>query len=375
MSDGAHRRWTLSDWQEMFEEIYGHRNKASNEVYIWFRLLEEIGELVKETRYKNRDGIKYHLPDVLAWIYAFCLIKGFDLSQIVLERYKEGCPWCKQEKCICPPGKLGYTSVESNKKPKKTSEKTTPQLSIFNKSEWTLGDWEVEFEKIYGDRNDQLEWLQVAARLTEQAGDVAKIIRQRQETELLKQRVADVFAWTIAVFNSLKATGLSGDIQFADLVFNKYPNWCPKCHLRPCKCPSPIVKVFISSVMSETTNERSLAKQVLEEERFTPVMFEDFKGQFFFDQEAEAIKNLQESDLLLLILDKTLTSSVFTEFYSAISLDKPVLIFLKDRIEPVSEELQKFLTNVGRKYKYERFRDDQNDFRYKLLTEIRRLRQ
>jgi hypothetical protein len=57
MSNSVQRRWKLSEWQEMFETIYGHRNKASNEVYTWFRLLEEIGELVKETRYKNREGI------------------------------------------------------------------------------------------------------------------------------------------------------------------------------------------------------------------------------------------------------------------------------------------------------------------------------
>jgi len=374
MSNGAHRRWKLSDWQEMFESIYGHRNKASSEVYIWFRLLEEIGELVRETRYKNRDGIKYHLPDVLAWICAFCLIKGFDLNEIVLERYKEGCPWCKQGTCTCPPGKLGYTSVESIKKHRKTPKKPVFQTSMFYKSEWTLEDWEAEFERIYGERNDLLEWLQVAARLTEQAGYVAKTIRQRQETQILKNGIADVFAWTIAVFNSLKATGLTGDIQFADLIFDKYPNWCPKCRSRPCKCPAPIVKVFISSVISETVDERFLARLTIEEERFIPVMFEDFKGQFFFDQEAEALKHLQESDLLLLILDKTFTSPVFTEFYTAVSLDKPVLIFLKERIEPISEELQKFLTNVGRKYKYERFRD-QDDFRYKLLLELRRLRQ
>jgi thiol-disulfide isomerase/thioredoxin len=229
-------------------------------------------------------------------------------------------------------------------------------------------------EGIYGDRNNPLDWLQVAARLTEQAGIVAKIIRRREETDVLKQGVADVFAWTIAVFNSLKASGLSGDVQFADFVFDKYSNWCPKCRSIPCKCPSPIVKVFVSSVMSETGNERSAAKQTLEGEHFTPIMFEDFKGPFFFDQEAEAIRNLQESDLLLLILDRTLTLPVHTEFYSAISLGKPVLIFLKERTEPLSEELHGFLTNVGRIHKYEYFRD-QDDLHHKLLAEIRKLRQ
>ena len=375
MSNGAHRRWKLSDWQEMFEAIYGYRNKASSEVYIWFRLLEEVGELVRETRYKNREGIKYHLPDILAWICAYCSIKEFGLNKIIVDRYKEGCPWCKSVKCICPPGKLAYIPAKSIKKTKKIAKKkVSGDPALFDKSIWTLKDWENEFEEIYGERNNPLEWLQVAARLTEQAGYVAKTIRQREETYVLKQGLADVFAWTIAVFNSLKATGLEGDVQFADYVFDKYPNWCPKCRQRPCQCPAPIVRVFVSSVMNETVNERLSAKQILQEERFIPVMFEDFKGKFFFDQEAEALKHLQESDLILLILDNTITPPVFTEFYMAVSLNKPIIILLKERIKPVSEDLQEFITNVGRKYKYERFRDI-DDLRYKLLQELRRLRQ
>lgn len=374
MDNIAHRRWKVSDWQEMFDAIYGHR-KVAGEVFIWFRLLEEIGEITRETRYKNREGIKYHLPDVFAWTCAFCSLRGFRISQLVVDRYNEGCPWCKNPRCVCAPGKIAYAVDKPLTKSKKVAEKKgSHEPTMFDKSEWTLGDWESELTKIYGERNDPLDWLQVAARLTEQAGYVAKVIRQRQDVQILKNALADVFAWTVGLFNSVKATGLTGDVQFADFVFDKYPNWCPKCHNRPCKCPAPVVRVFISSVMKETADERILVRRVLEEQRFIPLMFEDFKGQFFFDQEAEALKHLQESDLLLLILDNSLTSPVYTEFYTAVSWGKPVLIFLRERVDPVSPELKEFLSNVGRQYKYERFRDG-DDLEFKLLQELKRLRE
>jgi len=82
MTDGAHRKWRISDWQKMFATIYGHRNRVSSQTEMWFRLLEEIGELVRETRYRNREGIKYHLPDIFAWTCAFAAVNGFDLEGI-----------------------------------------------------------------------------------------------------------------------------------------------------------------------------------------------------------------------------------------------------------------------------------------------------
>jgi len=324
MGNGAHRRWRISDWQQMFATIYGHRNIAAGPAGIWSRLLEEIGELVRETRYRNRDGMKYHLPDIFAWLCAFCSVQGFDLQQIVSDRYRGGCPWCKNVTCLCPPGPIARSSPEQPKQQKKAKRQKATSPTLLDSIEGTLGDWESRLNNIYGERNSPLEWLQLAARLTEQAGYVTKTIRLRQETEVLRQGIADVFAWSVALFNSLKATGLTQGVELADFVFDKYPNFCPKCRATPCACPAPVVRVFVSSVMDETREERSLARDVLCEGRFVPVMFEDFKGQFFFDQQAEALKHLQECDLLLMILDNSITQPVITEFYLAVALQIPV---------------------------------------------------
>jgi hypothetical protein len=162
------------------------------------------------------------------------------------------------------------------------------------------------------------------------------------------------------------------EITFADIVFDKYPNWCPKCRKRPCACPAPVVRVFISSVMTQDTRaEREAARDVLLDTHLVPVMFEQFEGRFAFDQEAEALRHLAESDALLLILDNSLTSAVHTEFYAAVSQDKPVWVLLRESVEPLPVELQEFIKNLARRYRYDRF-TDLNDLKFKLREAIER---
>lgn len=377
MTNGAHRQWKLSDWQAMFEAIYGHRNRPAGENSVWFRVLEEVGEVVRESRYRDADQIRYQLPDIIAWLCAFCSVKELRLSEIAWERYREGCPRCKAKPgCVCPPTKLGRElSPEKTAGGKRRRKPMEREPELFKQEDWTIGEWERFLDLIYGERNDHLEWLDIAGRITEHAGEVAKIIRQRQETDELKKRVADVFAWTVGLWNSVRAQGVATESSVADLLFDKYPNWCPKCRARPCCCPAPVARVFISSVMreDECTQERAAAREVVLEQRLVPVMFEEFKGQFYFDQEAEALRHLADSDALLLILDKTLTPPVYTEFYAAVSKEKQVWAFLRERIEPISLELQEFVKNVARRYRYDRFRDT-DDFKYKLAKKIHEAR-
>jgi hypothetical protein len=43
MANEAHRTLTLRDWQQMFDQIYGHRDRVGTDEEVWFRMLEECG--------------------------------------------------------------------------------------------------------------------------------------------------------------------------------------------------------------------------------------------------------------------------------------------------------------------------------------------
>lgn len=331
----AQDRWEVSRWQLMFEEIYGHANRAAGEVNIGFRMLEEVGEVVRECRAREPKQVRYHLPDVFAWLCALCSVRELRLTEVAWDRYQAGCPTCRQIPCLCPPTKSrrGPTLEEPTKRgaPRKRQVSTQEQFTF---RDWTLLEWERHLEAVYGDRNDSLDWIDVAARVSEHAGAVAKVIRQRQNITELKKETANVFAWSIALWNCLQAQSATENKSFAALVFDKYPNYCPLCLGRPCKCPRPVARLFISSQMrtQEATALRAAAREAVVESRLEPIMFEDFNAQFFFDPQAEALRRLDECDVLVIVLEKALTKPVYSEFYTAAARDIPIWVFLLEGI-------------------------------------------
>ena len=374
MSD-AHRRWLLSEWQRLFDDIYGSANRASGEVGIAFRMLEEVGEVVKECRSRNSAQLKYHLPDIIAWLCALCSVRELRLTDVVWERYQGGCPSCRSRPCLCMPvPSAALPRVESVRALSKRERKTarSPE-DLFAADDRTIGQWEEDLDAIYGARNNSLDWIEIAARVTEHTAAIAKIIRQRQDIVELRRRIADVFAWTLGIWNSVRSYGVTPESSFSDLLFDKYPNWCPKCRQRPCTCPRPITRVFISSGMrtDESRELRDAAYEVLREHRLEPVRFEDFKGQFFFDQEAEAIRRLSECDALLLILESDLTMPVYAEFYAAAAQQIPRWTFLRESLTALPDSLRQLMERIQRDAVYERFRDVE-DFKRKLVEKIRK---
>ena len=99
--DGRPR--TLTEWQEMFETIYGNVNKVVPRFGIGFHLMEEIGEVAREIRYGNRDDCKAELADVFAWVLAIVMkvpeVGSF--SDAVWEAYPGVCKICHKERCAC----------------------------------------------------------------------------------------------------------------------------------------------------------------------------------------------------------------------------------------------------------------------------------
>ena len=374
MANEAHRRYTLRNSQEMFDQVYGHRDRVRTNEELWFRMLEECGELIREARYRDKKNINWHLPDVFAWLCAYCNNNLIQLDDAVWNRYKNGCPVCGHlRNCSCPSRKQEGPLAPAPK-PSKHPRKEKPedaQPGLFPPEKWTLKHWEDLLDRIYGEKNSTLDWLELAANLTEEIGIVGKKVRLRENLDVVKQRVADVFAWIIGLFIAYRSQALSGDVEFADILWSKYANMCPKCRERACRCKGPIAAVFISSVMDETRDERVAARDVVSSLRLVPVMFEDFRGPFPFDQQAEALRKLRESDVLVLILDKSFTRFVFSEFYEGVISDKRILVYLKERPD-IDSELSAFLNDVKKRYKYERF-DDATQLKEKLDRDLREI--
>lgn len=106
---GEQRKWKLIQWQSHLQHVYGHFNdRKFNQAFA--RLVSEFGEFCiliaggPNTPNNAKDWLiecRREAADVFSWILTLAYIKGVDLQDAVVERYRY-CPGCgKTKNCKC----------------------------------------------------------------------------------------------------------------------------------------------------------------------------------------------------------------------------------------------------------------------------------
>lgn len=92
----------LSEFQKRIEELYGERDRRRGlfETFAW--LVEEVGELSRGLRRKDRANLEVEFADVAAWLVSVANLAGFDVSACIEKLYGNGCPRCHATPCRCP---------------------------------------------------------------------------------------------------------------------------------------------------------------------------------------------------------------------------------------------------------------------------------
>jgi NTP pyrophosphatase (non-canonical NTP hydrolase) len=65
----------------------------------WFT--EEVGELARAIRTRERANLELEFSDVFAWLASLANLLDIELSD-VMARYANGCPKCHSSPCDCP---------------------------------------------------------------------------------------------------------------------------------------------------------------------------------------------------------------------------------------------------------------------------------
>lgn len=88
-------------FQARIEAIYFARDKArgTDGTLLWF--VEEVGELVRAIRRKERQNLEEEFADVYAWLATLASLHGLDLEQVGRAKYAQGCPRCRKTPCGC----------------------------------------------------------------------------------------------------------------------------------------------------------------------------------------------------------------------------------------------------------------------------------
>ena len=92
-----------------------------------------------------------------------------------------------------------------------------------------LGELQRLMATTYGQRDGSRGVPATVAWLTEELGELAQAVRKGTPEEQLHE-LGDVLAWLASLAEQL---GLSLEDAAA-----RYADGCPRCHARPCRCPT-----------------------------------------------------------------------------------------------------------------------------------------
>lgn len=90
----------LNRYQNLIKEIYFKKDskRGLEKTFNW--LVEEIGELARAIRKKDKDKIHEEFADCLAWLLSVGSILDVD-AETAMSKYAKGCPKCGQKPCQC----------------------------------------------------------------------------------------------------------------------------------------------------------------------------------------------------------------------------------------------------------------------------------
>ncbi len=90
----------IKEFQRLIEEIYFERDnrRGVEGTFVWF--VEEVGELAKEIRRRDRERLMEEFSDVFAWLSTLASLLDIDLEEAA-QRYARGCPKCGKKPCQC----------------------------------------------------------------------------------------------------------------------------------------------------------------------------------------------------------------------------------------------------------------------------------
>ena len=220
---------TLQGLMNHLFQLYGLRNR------IFLSGLREridflhlaIGDLQDAIRKGvTKDKLGTALARVVSRI--FCVAENFPsfpLVKTMARKYPYGkCSYCQQSPCLCPEKRLNFILEKASKE----------QMS------WTLRDWGLHLDRLYGERNREKGVENLVCRLFKEQCELLNLqMGTSHKTRVFDSlagiveefalELADSLAWTIGVANYF-------GIDLEQAVLDRYGTACWKCRKCPCEC-------------------------------------------------------------------------------------------------------------------------------------------
>jgi len=212
---------------EHFFRLYGRRNRiflpslGKRRLFLHLAVSDLHQAIRKERRSDSFDVV---LARIVSRI--FCIAEHFwslPFVECLARKYPAThCAYCQRLPCACP-----------ERRPDAQLLPVPPTQQLV----WTLRDWTLCFNALYGERNRQRGIDNLMNRLFRELGELASVHIRLPQTgqtldaieEAFALELADIFAWTIAIANYLNR-----DLERA--VLDRFGAGCWNCRQNPCIC-------------------------------------------------------------------------------------------------------------------------------------------
>jgi len=212
-----------------------------------------------------------------------------------------------------------------------------------------LDDWIEAFDRLYGVTNRDRSLMDTVSRLVENAGEIAKALREKALRERLEARIANTFAWIVATY--IKYSSIVGPSapSFADLVMKKYTH-CAKCHSIPCECKPIVASLLVGLVSEDTFGEEEEVEKVVSRERISLELVRDRGGVVPEGLQEEVsgvtiLRKAMRSDAVAIVVNHTVTVVLWSLLYQSLARGQPVRVFSRALAER-DPDLSKFLEDA-----------------------------
>lgn len=91
----------ISEFQKIIREIYYEKDKKRGVDGTFRWMIEEIGELARGIKKKDREKLEEEIADIFAWLTSIANLLDIDVEKCVKEKYFKICPRCKKIPCEC----------------------------------------------------------------------------------------------------------------------------------------------------------------------------------------------------------------------------------------------------------------------------------
>jgi NTP pyrophosphatase (non-canonical NTP hydrolase) len=90
----------IGKFQQLIRGIYFEKDETRGREGTFAWLVEEVGELSRALRRKEREALEEEFADVFAWLVSLASLCDIDLEK-ASSKYARGCPKCGRIPCAC----------------------------------------------------------------------------------------------------------------------------------------------------------------------------------------------------------------------------------------------------------------------------------